>query len=113
ALVHALHEWRIYEAFRTLHEVWQCPALLFHLRTKTDLLTLCDPKASSDSEGFTDRAKKVLAKRGIDQRFLWCEARRLVGKMGLLQSLPPALATSGSESSSGSELAGEAPVKEE
>lgn len=113
ALGHALHEWRIYEAFRALHEAWQCPALLFHLRTKTDLLTLCDPKASSASEGFTDRAKKVLAKRGIDQRFLWCEARRLVGRMGLLQSLPPAPATSEGERSSGPEPVGEVPVKEE
>lgn len=89
ALDHALREWRIYEAFRRLHDEGWCPGLLFRLSTKTDLLTLCDPKADSSAAGFTERIKKVLAKRGIDHRFKWREARRLVAAMDLLEQPPP------------------------
>ena len=85
ALDRSLRQWRALEAFRQLHEERWCPALLFSLKTKTDLITLCDPEADSSADGFEERARKVLARRGIDHRFKWREARRMVSAMGLLE----------------------------
>ena len=85
ALQRAVHEWRIFETFRRLHEERWCPGLLFRLHTKTDLLTLCDSAADSSPGGFDERKKKVLAKRGIDHPLNWRKARRMVKRMGLLE----------------------------
>ena len=85
ALERALHEWRVYKAFRRLHKERWCPALLFRLSTKTDLLTLCNRDADSSAAGFDGRVKKVLTKRGIDHRFKWREARQMISAMGLIQ----------------------------
>ena len=85
ALRQALYEWRVYETFRHLHEKGWCPGLLFQLKTKTDLLTLCDSAADSSPGGFDERKRKVLAKRGIDHRLKWRKARRMVKRIGLLE----------------------------
>lgn len=87
ALSHACQEWRVFEAFRLLHEQGWCPALLFQLRTKTDLFILCDADADSSKDGFEDRQKQALSKRGIDSRFRWVEARRMMATLGVLESL--------------------------
>ena len=85
ALRHTLYEWRVYKTFWCLHEEGWCPGLLFRLKTKADFLTLCDPGADSSPGGFDERKRKVLAKRGIDHRLKWEEARRMVEQMGLLE----------------------------
>jgi hypothetical protein len=91
ALQRAVHEWRVFETFRRLHEERWCPGLLFRLKTKTDLLILCDPEADSSKEGFGERQRR-LAKRGVSGRFHWVEARRLVAALGLLEgTVRPAL----------------------
>lgn len=87
ALDHACREWRVFEAFRLLHVQGWCPALLFQLRTKKALLILCDADAGSSKDGFTDRQKQVLSKRGIDSRFRWAAARRMMNMLGVLEPL--------------------------
>lgn len=89
ALENATREWRVFEAFRTLHERFWCPGLLFRLATKTDLLVLCDRRASSAPEGFGERQRRVLAKRGIGDHRSWKAARRLVAAMGLVEGADP------------------------
>ncbi len=89
ALAGAVREWRIFAAFHRLHEERWCPALLFRLATKTDLLILCDPDLDSSASGFGERQKQVLAKRGIGDRFSWAAARRMVAAMGLLDETVP------------------------
>ncbi|MEP0547590.1 MAG: hypothetical protein ABJF88_11710 [Rhodothermales bacterium] len=89
ALAGAVREWRVFAAFHRLHEERWCPALLFRLATKTDLLVLCDPSADSSPSGFGEREKRVLAKRGIDHRLKWIAARQLVAAMGLLEAAVP------------------------
>ena len=92
ALQRAVHEWRIFETFRRLHEERWCPGRLFRLHTKTDLLILCDADADSSKDGFGERQRR-LAKRGLAGRLEWAEARRLVAALGLLEetasSTPP------------------------
>lgn len=87
ALQSAVHEWRVFEAFRGLHERARCPGLLFRLRTKTDFLTLCDCPADSGPAGYGDRQRRVLSKRGIPCRRSWAAARSLVAEIGLLGDL--------------------------
>jgi hypothetical protein len=89
ALATAVRQWRVFAAFHRLHEENWCPALLFRLATKTDLLVLCDAASDSSSAGFGERQKQVLAKRGIGDRFSWAAARRLVAAMGLLNAAVP------------------------
>ncbi len=89
ALENAAREWRVFEAFRLLHERFWCPGLLFRLGTKTDLLVLCDRRASSAPDGFGERQRRVLAKRGIGDRRSWKAARRLVAAMGLVEGASP------------------------
>jgi hypothetical protein len=89
ALATAVRQWRVFAAFHRLHEEHWCPALLFRLATKTDLLVLCDAASDSSSAGFGERQKKVLDKRGIGDRFSWAAARRLVAAMGLLNAAVP------------------------
>ena len=86
ALAGAVREWRVFAAFHRLHERRWCPGLLFRLATKTDLLTLCDPAVASSPDGYGDRQRRVLSKRGIDHRLKWREVRRLVTAMGLLEA---------------------------
>lgn len=86
ALAGAVREWRVFAAFHRLHERRWCPGLLFRLATKTDLLTLCDPAVASSPDGYGDRQRRVLSKRGIDHRLKWREARWLVTAMGLLEA---------------------------
>ena len=81
-------EWRVFEAFRQLHESARCPNVLFRLRTKADLLTLCDREADSSSAGYGERQRRVLSKRGISHRHTWAEARRVVAEVGLLSDDP-------------------------
>ncbi|MDT7858250.1 hypothetical protein RQM47_16495 [Rubrivirga sp. S365] len=81
-------EWRVFEAFRQLHESSRCPNALFRLRTKADLLTLCDRDADSSSAGYGERQRRVLSKRGISHRHTWAEARRVVAEVGLLDDDP-------------------------
>jgi hypothetical protein len=88
ALDNAAREWRVYEAFRLLHERFWCPGPLFRLGTKTDLLVLCDRRASSAPEGYGERQRRVLGKRGIADRHAWVAARRLVAAMGLVEDDP-------------------------
>jgi hypothetical protein len=85
ALARTVREWRVFAAFHQLHEERWCPALLFRLATKKDLLVLCDPAADSSSSGFGERQKQVLGKRGIADRFTWAAARKMVATMGLLE----------------------------
>jgi hypothetical protein len=89
ALAGAVREWRVFAVFHRLHVEQWCPALLFRLATKTDLLVLCDPNSDSSTAGFGERQKQVLAKRGIADRFSWAAARRLVAAMGLLEAEVP------------------------
>ena len=79
-----VREWRVFEAFRQLHESARCPNVLFRLRTKADLLTLCDREADSSAAGYGERQRRVLSKRGISHRHTWAEARRVVAEVGLL-----------------------------
>ncbi len=81
-------EWRVFEAFRQLHEAARCPGILFRLRAKADFLTLCDRRADSSAEGYGERQRRVLSKRGISHRHVWAEARRLVAEVGLLDDDP-------------------------
>jgi hypothetical protein len=89
ALARTVREWRVFAAFHQLHEERWCPALLFRLATKKDLLVLCDPAADSSSSGFGERQKQVLGKRGIADRFSWAAARKMVATMGLLEEVAP------------------------
>ena len=50
-----VREWRVFEAFRRLHESARCPNVLFRLRTRADLLTLCDREADSSAAGYGER----------------------------------------------------------
>ena len=81
-------EWRVFEAFRQLHESARCPNVLFRLRTRADLLTLCDREADSSAAGYGERQRRVLSKRGISHRHTWAEARRVVAEVGLLDDDP-------------------------
>ena len=78
----------MFEAFRQLHESARCPNVLFRLRTKADLLTLCDREADSSAAGYGERQRRVLSKRGISHRHTWAEARRVVAEVGLLDDDP-------------------------
>ena len=109
ALRHALYEWRVYETFRRLHEEGWCPGLLFQLKTKTGLLTLCDSAADSSPGGFDERKRKVLAKRGIDHRLKWRRARRMVKRMGLLEETSEEEATEKADLASPASAASAAP----
>ena len=84
SLARQLSQWRVFETFRLLHVRGWCPALLFRLTTKTDLLVLCDPAADSSALGYGQRQKRVLTKGGIGDRFSWAAARQMVAAMGLL-----------------------------
>ena len=86
-----VREWRVFEAFRQLHESARCPNVLFRLRTKADLLTLCDREADSSAAGYGERQRRVLSKRGISHRHTWAEARRVVAEVGLLDDSLPRL----------------------
>lgn len=83
-------EWRIFEAFRQLHEAYRCPGRFHRLRTKADFIALCDRQADSSAAGYGERQRRVLAKRGISHRHIWAEARRLVAEIGLLDDDPSA-----------------------
>ena len=85
-------EWRIFEAFRQLHEAHRCPGLFHRLRTKADFIALCDRQADSSAAGYGERQRRVLSKRGISHRHIWAEARRLVAEIGLLDDDPSAAA---------------------
>ena len=84
ALGTAVREWRVFEAFRRLHERARCPGLLFRLQTRRDFLTLCDRRADSSPAGYSERVRRVLAKRGIACRRSWTAARALVAEIGLV-----------------------------
>ena len=86
-----VREWRVFEAFRQLHESARCPNGLFRLRTRADLLTLCDREADSSAAGYGERQRRVLSKRGISHRHTWAEARRVVAEVGLLDDSLPRL----------------------
>ena len=86
-----VREWRVFEAFRQLHESARCPNVLFRLRTRADLLTLCDREADSSAAGYGERQRRVLSKRGISHRHTWAEARRVVAEVGLLDDSLPRL----------------------
>ncbi len=91
ALGTAAREWRVFEAFRALHERARCPGLLFRLQSRTDFLTLCDRRADSSPSGYGERQRRVLAKRGIVCRRSWVAARALVAEVELLDDpVPPA-----------------------
>ena len=90
ALSTAAREWRVFEAFRRLHERARCPGLLFRLQTRRDFLTLCDPRADSSPAGYGERQRSVLAKRGIACRRSWTAARALVAEIGLVDDPEPA-----------------------
>ena len=83
--------WRVFEAFRQLHESARCPNVLFRLRTKADLLTLCDRESDSSAAGYGEHQRRVLSKRGISHRHTWAEARRVVAEVGLLDDSLPRL----------------------
>ena len=83
-----VREWRVFEAFRQLHESARCPNVLFRLRVRADLLTLCDREADSSAAGYGERQRRVLSKRGISHRHTWAEARRVVAEVGLLDDDP-------------------------
>ena len=93
ALNTAAREWRVFEAFRRLHERARCPGLLFRLQTRRDFLTLCDPRADSSPAGYGERQRSVLAKRGIACRRSWTAARALVAEIGLVDDSEHAGAT--------------------
>ena len=84
ALNTSAREWRVFEAFRRLHERARCPGLLFRLQTRRDFLTLCDPRADSGPAGYGELQRRVLAKRGIACRRSWTAARALVAEIGLV-----------------------------
>ena len=90
ALGTAVREWRVFEAFRRLHERARCPGLLFRLQTRRDFLTLCDPRADSGPAGYGERQRRVLSKRGIACRRSWTAARALVAEIGLVDGPEPA-----------------------
>ena len=83
-------QWRIFEAFRQLHEAHRCPGRFHRLRTKADFLALCDRQVESSAAGYGERQRRVLSKRGISHRHIWAEARRLVAEIGLLDDDPSA-----------------------
>ena len=83
-------EWRIFEAFRQLHEAHRCIGLFHRLRTKADFIALCDRKVDSSAAGYGERQRRVLSKRGISHRHIWAEARRQVAEIGLLEDDPSA-----------------------
>ena len=83
-------EWRVFEAFRGLHEIHRCPGLFHRLRAKADFLTLCDRQADSTPAGYGERQRRVLSKRGISHRHIWAEARRIAAEIGLLDDDPSA-----------------------
>ena len=83
-------QWRIFEAFRQLHEAHRCPGRFHRLRTKADFIALCDRQADSSSAGYGERQRRVLSKRGISHRHIWAEARRLAAEIGLLDDDPSA-----------------------
>ena len=85
-------EWRVFEAFRGLHEIHRCPGLFHRLRAKADFLTLCDRQADSTPAGYGERQRRVLSKRGISHRHIWAEARRIAAEIGLLDDDPSAAA---------------------
>ncbi len=86
ALGTAAREWRVFEAFRALHERARCPGLLFRLQTRRDFLTLCDRLADSGPAGYGERQQRVLSKRGIACRRSWTAARALVAEIGLVEA---------------------------
>ena len=90
ALSTAAREWRVFEAFRRLHERARCPGLLFRLQTRRDFLALCDRRADSGPAGYGERQRSVLAKRGIACRRSWTAARALVAEIGLVDDPEPA-----------------------
>ncbi|WP_143537434.1 hypothetical protein [Rubrivirga sp. SAORIC476] len=83
-------QWRIFEAFRQLHEAHRCPGRFHRLRTKGDFIALCDRQVDSSAAGYGERQRRVLSKRGISHRHIWAEARRLVAEIGLLDDDPSA-----------------------
>ncbi|MEM0963805.1 MAG: hypothetical protein AAGK21_14855 [Bacteroidota bacterium] len=83
-------QWRIFEAFRQLHEAHRCPGRFHRLRTKADFVALCDRQVDSSAAGYGERQRRVLSKRGISHRHIWAEARRLVAEIGLLDDDPSA-----------------------
>ena len=83
-------QWRIFEAFRQLHEAHRCPGRIHRLRTKADFIALCDRQVDSSAAGYGERQRRVLSKRGISHRHIWAEARRLVVEIGLLDDDPSA-----------------------
>ena len=83
-------QWRIFEAFRQLHEAHRCPGRFHRLRTKADFIALCDRQVDSSAAGYGERQRRVLSKRGISHRHIWAEARRLVAEIGLLDNDPSA-----------------------
>ena len=85
-------EWRVFDAFRGLHEIHRCPGLFHRLRAKADFLTLCDRQADSTPAGYGERQRRVLSKRGISHRHIWAEARRIAAEIGLLDDDPSAAA---------------------
>ena len=90
ALGTAAREWRVFEAFRRLHERARCPGLLFRLQTRRDFLTLCDRRADSGPAGYGEHQRRVLSKRGIACRRSWTAARALVAEIGLVDGPEPA-----------------------
>ena len=90
ALNTAAREWRVFEAFRRLHERARCPGLLFRLQTRRDFLMLCDRRADSGPAGYGEHQRRVLAKRGIACRRSWTAARALVAEIGLVDDPEPA-----------------------
>ena len=85
-----VRQWRIFEAFRQLHEAHRCPGIFHRLRTKADFLAVCDREADSTPAGYGERQRRVLSKRGISHRHTWAEARRLAAEIGLLDDDPSA-----------------------
>ena len=83
-------EWRIFEAFRQLHEAHRCVGLFHRLRLRADFIALCDRQADSSAAGYGERQRRVLSKRGISHRHIWAEARRLAAEIGLLDDDPSA-----------------------
>ena len=83
-------QWRVFEAFRQLHEAHRCPGRFHRLRAKADFIALCDRQADSSAAGYGERQRRVLSKRGISHRHIWAEARRLVAEIGLLDDDPSA-----------------------
>ena len=86
-------EWRIFEAFRQLHEANLCPGIFHRLRLRADFIALCDRQVGSSAAGYGERQRRVLSKRGISHRHIWAEARRLVAEIGLLDDDPSTTAS--------------------